>query len=170
MRTRSETETMGPVRCRSRLTPALVAAAAAVLSVAGRPTTADADVKTFIAVINAGQEVPATDSDALGVAHLTYDSKSKMLCFSISYNELENGEDEETQAHFHGPAAAGQNASVLFGISPGVAGLGSPKSGCVGPLEKDHKKALQKGLIYINIHTNDHPNGEIRGQVLPIKG
>jgi hypothetical protein len=149
--------------------PALVAVAAAVLTMAGSAAV-HADVKTFIAVINAGQEVPTTDSDALGVAHLTYDSKSKMLCFSITYNELENGEDEETQAHFHGPAAAGQNAAVLFTISPGVAGLGSPKSGCVGPLDKDQKKALQKGLIYINIHTNDHPNGEIRGQVLPIKG
>jgi hypothetical protein len=161
---------MGMLRSRKRLARTSTAIAGALLMVAGRAAPASADVNTFIALLNSGQEVPITDSDAIGVSHLTYDSKSKMLCFSISYLGLENGEDDETQAHFHGPAVAGQNGSVLFAISPGVAGLGSPKSGCVGPLEKDQKKALQKGQIYINIHTNDHPNGEIRGQVLPIKG
>ena len=93
-----------------------------------------------------------------------------MLCYSVSYNGLVNGESDEIQAHFHGPAPAGENANVMFNISPSPSPLGSPKTGCVGPLDGTAKKALLKGQLYINIHSNLHAPGEIRGQVLPIKG
>jgi hypothetical protein len=149
-----------------RLASLLISTVSAVVLVASSGGTARAAVKQFIALLNAGQEVPATDSAALGVAHLTYDTQTKMLCYSISYSDLESGQNDELQSHFHGPAAAGQNAPVLFAILQ----VGTPKSGCVGPLEKDQKKALLKGELYINVHTNQFPNGEIRGQVLPVKG
>ncbi len=92
-------------------------------------------------------------------------------------SDLENCEID-VAAHFHGPASAGVNAAVLFHISPLGAGpspgapspVGSPKTGCVGPLDKQERKALRDGLFYINIHSNAVPSGEIRGQVLRIKG
>jgi hypothetical protein len=152
-----------------RFTSLLRSTVGAVALVAMSSNPAPAAVKQFVSVLNAGQEVPATDSAALGVAHLTYDTQTKMLCYSISYSGLEGGQNDELQSHFHGPGPAGQNAGVLFTISPGPSPVGSPKSGCVGPLEKDHKKALLKGELYINVHTNQFANGEIRGQVLPIK-
>jgi hypothetical protein len=152
-----------------RLASLLLSAVGAIALLATSSSPAGAAVKQLVAVLNAGQEVPTTDSAALGVAHLTYDTQTKMLCYSISYTGLEGGQNDELQSHFHGPAPAGQNGDVLFSISPGPSPVGSPKSGCVGPLEKDHKKALLKGELYINVHTNQFANGEIRGQVLPIK-
>ena len=40
----------------------------------------------------------------------------------------------------------------------------------VGPLTKKQKKDLLRGLFYINVHTANNPPGEIRGQVLGVKG
>lgn len=148
----------------------LLSAVALALALVTWAQPAPAATKTFIALLNAGQEVPPTTSDAIGVAHVTFDTKTKMLCYSVTYLGLTNGEGDELQAHFHGPAPAGQNAAVVFNVSPDPSPLGSPKTGCVGPLDKTQKGDLQKGLLYLNIHSAMYPPGEIRGQVLPVKG
>jgi len=127
---------------------------------------------TFIAVLNSGQEIqdPKPPSNALGTALLTLSTRTRLLCYSISYTALLG---TETAAHFHAPGSAGQNADILFFISPPPAGpspLGSPKTGCVGPLTRKQMSNLQKGLFYINVHSETFPAGEMRGQVLPIIG
>ncbi len=138
---------------------AIVAIAAILLLVvAAAPGHAD---DTFIAVLNGGQEVPPTMSPDLGNAHMVFFKSTRMLCFSISFV----GPVGDTAAHFHAPARAGVNAPVLFPLP-----VGSPKTGCVGPLSKQERKDLRDGLFYINIHSNAVPSGEIRGQVLRIKG
>jgi hypothetical protein len=132
----------------------------ALFGAVAAPARAD-ESKTFIALLNGGQEVPPTTSTGIGVAFMTL-GKDKMLCYSLSYLGLTG---TETIAHFHSPAAPGSNANVLFGITPPVA-IGSPKHACVGPFNKDGLKALKKGQIYVNVHTDAFLGGEIRGQVL----
>ena len=149
----------------------LVQAAACVGGLA-LPGVASAANFTFIAVLNSGQEIQPTKptSNALGTALLTLSTTTKLLCYSISYTGLLG---TETAAHFHAPASAGQNADILFFISPPPAGPsppGSPKTGCIGPLTRKQMSNLQKGLFYINVHSETFPAGEIRGQVLPIIG
>jgi CHRD domain-containing protein len=103
-------------------------------------------------------------------ALLTLSTTTKLLCYSISYTDLVG---TETEAHFHAPASAGQNADILFFISPppnGPSQTGSPKTGCVGPLTDKQMITLGKGLFYLNVHSDTFPAGEIRGQVLPIIG
>jgi hypothetical protein len=80
---------------------------------------------------------------------------------TVSYDGLTSA---ETAAHIHGPALPGVDANVLFPLP-----AGSPKDTCVGPLDKDQKKALLKNQLYINVHTMNNTNGEIRGQILRIK-
>src|SRR5437899_3477870 len=111
-----------------------------------------ASIKTFTALLNGGQETPPTTSDALGVAFLTFDEKTKNLCYSISFTRLTS---TEIAAHVHGPAAPNVSAAILFGLTPVP---GNPKNGCVGPFATGAvKKALKKGLLYLNIHTNQNP-------------
>ncbi len=129
----------------------------------------------FTAVLNAGQEAfklkqrsaPPT-SGAMGNAMLNYHEKTRKVCYSISFQHLTG---KETEAHFHAPASIGENAPVLFFISPPASGgpsaFGVPKIGCVGPLNKQELRWLRKGLWYLNVHTDKFPGGEIRGQVLP---
>ncbi len=145
----------------AKSTASIVIASLLMLGATVVPANAGA-TKTFIAVINSGQEVPPNSSNSFGNAHLIFDKTTDMLCFSISYSALTGA---ESAAHFHGPASAGSNAGVQFGLPPG-----SPKNGCVEPLSNQQRKDLEKGLFYINIHSNMWPGGEIRGQVLQIKG
>ncbi len=145
----------------AKLTASIVIASLVMLGATVVPANAGA-TKTFIAVINSGQEVPSNSSSSFGNAHLVFDKTTDMLCFSISYNTLTS---TEIAAHFHGPASAGSNAGIQFGLPPG-----SPKNSCVGPLSNQQRKDLEKGLFYINVHSSGVPSGEIRGQVLQIKG
>jgi hypothetical protein len=153
---------------RSALGRAVLAVGLAVASIAAGPLPAAADnLQPFTALLNAGQEVPPRGSSAQGLAFMTFNSTNGELCYSISYQGLTSA---EILAHFHAPAPPGQNANVLFDISPSPSPLGSPKTGCVGPLSKQNVRDLRDGLFYINIHTSTFPGGEIRGQVLPNRG
>jgi hypothetical protein len=136
----------------------------ASLVVSSDEATAD-DV--FFAVLNSQQEIqdPKPDSNAFGNALMTFTNSDSMLCYSISYSDLVG---TENNAHFHAPASVGENASVLFPISPSPSPFGSPKTGCVGPLTDQDRSNLRRGLFYINIHSTTYPSGEIRGQVLPV--
>jgi hypothetical protein len=147
----------------------LVQAVACVGSLA-LPGVAWADRFTFIAVLNSGQEIQdiKPTSNALGTALLTLNTGPRSLCYSISYTDLVG---TETEAHFHAPASAGQNANILFFISPppnGPSPPGSPKTGCVGPLNDKQIRALKKGFFYLNVHSDSFTAGEIRGQILPV--
>lgn len=123
-------------------------------------------VKPFTAILTGGQEVPQNESKAFGVAFVTFEQDEKLLFYSITFTDT-NLIGSETAAHFHGPANPGENASVLFPITPVP---GNPKNGSVGPLTRRQIRDLNKGLFYLNIHTDAFPGGEIRGQVLPVRG
>lgn len=123
----------------------------------------------LVAVLNSQQEIqnPKPDSNAFGNALMTFQESNDMLCYSISYSMLER---TEFAAHFHAPASAGENADIVHDITPAVSPVGSPKTGCVGPLSKQEKRFLRRGLFYINVHSDpDFRGGEIRGQVVRVK-
>lgn len=141
---------------------AIAALIAMMVILAAAAAPADAIVKPFNAVLTGGQEVPQNASEAFGVAFVTFDTRTSTLCYTITFSEL--GSDE-TAAHFHGPAAPGQDADVILAITPVP---GRAKNGCVGPLSKKQITQLNKGQFYINLHTIEFPGGEIRGQVLPV--
>ncbi|HWP65762.1 MAG TPA: CHRD domain-containing protein [Candidatus Limnocylindria bacterium] len=136
----------------------------AVVVLAHVPVKADT-LEVFTAVLNGAQEVPPVDSPSQGVALVTLNKNTSAVCYALSYSPLAG---TETVAHFHGPAAPGQAADVLVGITPSPSPVGSPKNGCV-TFDKTGVKNLRKGLVYLNVHTSVAPTGEIRGQVLPAK-
>ena len=82
---------------------------AALASIARGETTA------FTAELKGSSEVPPTESNAKGKAEVTYDGSTKTLRWTISYWGLTGS---ATAAHFHGPAAEGENAGVMITISP----------------------------------------------------
>ena len=71
-------------------------------------------------------------------------------------------------AHFHGPGAEGKNAGVLIWISKKGEPVTSPMTG-QATLTPEQATQFMAGDMYVNVHTKDHPAGEIRGQVMPPK-
>jgi hypothetical protein len=142
---------------------ALIAPIIGLLLLVGSVVPVRAQTFTFTAVLNSGQEPPpnTNDSNAFGVAFVTFNAGTGELCFSISYRGLTS---DETNAHFHAPAPPGMNAGVIVQLPT----PGSPKNGCETPeLTEEQRRDLFQGLWYINIHTKNNTGGEIRGQVLP---
>jgi hypothetical protein len=137
----------------------------AILIFAISAVPVSAQLSSFTAVINSGQEPPpnTNNSPAQGVALVTFDSGTGELCFSITFED-DKLTSPETNAHFHAPAPPGVNAGVIVQLPT----PGNPKNGCVTPsLSHELIHALFAGLWYINIHTVNNPGGEIRGQVNP---
>lgn len=130
---------------------ALVAAFASVPTV----SPAFAEMLAFKADLKGASEVPPTDSAATGTAEVNVDTATKEVKWTIQFSGLTG---DATAAHFHGPAAVGESAGPEFDIS------GKIESGSA-TLTDTQFADLQAGKLYINIHTEKFPDGEIRGQV-----
>jgi len=109
----------------------------------------------FTAALNGAQEVPATNSTATGSATLVLSPDERTARLSLSFSGLSS---PQTDAHIHGPAAAGSNAGVLF---PLMLGQLNDFEITVTP---EQVADLKAGLYYVNVHTSNFMNGEIRGQ------
>jgi hypothetical protein len=138
--------------------------APALLAVLAMPAVSSAGVKQFVAVLNGAQEIPANASTATGLAHLSFDTATKNLCFAITHTVA-----GEILAHIHGPDLPQGNGGMTAGVVVTLP-VGASKTGCVlNPGAPFNKADLFKNLYYINIHSGAFPAGEIRGQILRIK-
>ncbi len=119
------------------------------------------------AYLNAGQEVPAGDSPGTGSARMTLNGAGTELSYEIHVRDLVGNVNA---MHFHN-APAGANGGVVKTIVTGVSAgdttiAGVWTSGDTEPLTSALVDELLAGNIYINVHTDSVPSGEIRGQVV----
>ena len=112
------------------------------------------------ATLDPDQVVGGTFSFAMGTGTFVLDPIANTLAFDVRYNGAITG-GFETEAHFHGPAPAGQNAPILFNLP-----LGTTKVG-VWNYPQSVERALLRGLVYVDIHSLELVQGECRGQILP---
>lgn len=136
---------------RNALLPAAVA-----LALSASP--AFAATMMFKGSLTGAAESPSAMSKGTGSIEATLDKDTKKLTWKGEYKGLEGN---ETMAHFHGPAMAGANAGPVLGAD-------AKKSSFEGSATLDEKqmKELEDGKWYFNIHTDKHPNGELRGQLM----
>ncbi|AOJ75956.1 CHRD domain-containing protein [Burkholderia ubonensis] len=123
--------------------------------------SAAAETVRLAADLQPSSEVPPTATKGAGAVDATYDTATHLLRWTVTYENLTG---PATAAHFHGPAPVGQNAGVQVPIPKD--GLASPIRGSK-ELNDAQVTELMAGKWYFNIHTKEHPSGEIRGQVLP---
>jgi len=138
---------------------ALLTAAFGCLVWAG---AAQAAPESFQVQLSGDQEVPAVQSKGTGTADLTYNPTTRAITWSVTYSGLSS---PATMAHFHGPGATGKNAPVEIWLSKKGKPVGKTMKGRA-TLSKKEAQQLADGDMYINIHTKEHPAGEIRGQVV----
>jgi len=117
--------------------------------------------QSFKVPLTGAQQVPAVDPPGEGVANLTYDPATRVITWTITYQGLSG---PVTMAHFHGPAAQGENAGPQIWLTVKGAPVENPIKG-QATLTPDQAKDLAAGKWYLNLHTQAHPAGEIRGQV-----
>lgn len=140
--------------------PALCLAGAAALW-AG-PTLAASSEK-FETQLSGQNQVPAVDTQGTGTADFRYNPTTRKLSWSVSYSGLSS---PVIGAHIHS-GAAGANGKVLVSLTKkGATANPSPIKGSA-TLTEDQAKELMSGNTYVNIHTDMHKSGEIRGQITP---
>ena len=141
----------------------ILTAGLAAVAVSALPSTARAD--SFKLVLTGAQQVPPVQTEGSGTASLAYDPAIRLLTWSIAYSGLSG---PVTMAHFHGPASAEANAPVVIWLARHGGAAESPING-QATLTPEQAQQVTAGEWYINLHTQAHPAGEVRAQLLPPK-
>jgi CHRD domain len=153
----------------------------ALLAVAPAAVAGD----NFVATLSGAQEVPARDTQAVGVATFKLREDGTALEFKLNVANLDN----VVAAHIH-CGAVGVNGPVgvtlFMGAPAGGVVNGTLAEGTITAPDAGNAcgwadlaavlAAMSSGATYVNVHTNDgvappntgpgdFPGGEIRGQV-----
>lgn len=133
---------------------------------------AQGNKRTFTANLKGRNEVPANDSDAAGQAIVKFSKDNS----SLSYKLIVANIDNVRVAHIH-CAVEGENGPVgvtLYGgptvTTNGIlaqATVTAPDAGnaCSWSSISDVREAIENGGAYVNVHSDEFPPGEIRGQL-----
>jgi len=112
----------------------------------------------YAALLNGNSEVPEVTSDGRGlfIAHFSADGNK------VNYKMIFEGlTSPVVGAHIH-QGAIGTNGGVILDLSSSI--VGNVLSGTWEVI--DFIAALTSGELYVNVHTVNNPDGEIRGQIL----
>lgn len=106
---------------------------------------------------------------------ITFDTDTSILHLAVGYGSaagFQNLTGPAKAMHIHGPAGPGTNASVLVSLVPYNFPSSNPTNGgvVVGNIAwpTNDTDALLSGLTYLNVHTDQYPGGEIRGQLVAV--
>lgn len=149
-----------------------------VLLLVGLSAAAD-HISRFSVRLVGSREVPPVDTDADGRFTARANLDDDKIDFRLRVDDMEN----VTMAHLH-CASPGENGPIvvtLFGMVHGgfdVDGeladytitednIEPTAAACSPPISDfdDLADAMRTGMIYVKVHTMEHPGGEIRAQV-----
>ena len=125
---------------------------------------AAAEEMAFMSELSGDAQVPPVETEAMGLADVTVDSEAMTVSWMVTYEGLSG---EPVAAHFHGPATPEETAPPVIDITESLLdGADDDRMEGSAELTEEQMADLQAGLYYINIHTPENPDGEIRGQVV----
>ncbi|HZQ41137.1 MAG TPA: CHRD domain-containing protein [Rhizomicrobium sp.] len=132
--------------------PLIIAAFLFVAAISG----AQAATVSLVAHLLGSGMVPVTDSDAFAEAQFSYDSATHALQYYVNYDGV-----APSKVDLHGPAAATDKAASVLDIPVSE----SPISGKL-QLTPAEENELLAGKMYLDVHSQKYPAGEIRGQIV----
>jgi hypothetical protein len=167
-----------------RKTPRLIGIVTAALALSALVSVSSGSLVTlshaqgeqkFTAKMTGKDEVPPHDTKATGTAEFTLSADGKTISYKVDVMNI----DKVTVAHIHQgkPGENGPPVVWLFNSSSNPTGPMNGKlsegkitsSDLVGPLKgkqiSDLVKLINDGNAYANVHTQQNPKGEIRGQI-----
>ena len=128
----------------------------------------------FNVELSGNEEVPPVQTDATGSAEFTAPHFDN-IGYSVNVSNI----DKVTAAHIHS-GKIGENGPIVVTLfkteTPSIEPInGNLASGNItnanleGPMAgktlMDLTKSMELGETYVNVHTEENPNGEIRGQI-----
>lgn len=128
----------------------------------------------FNVELSGNEEVPPVQTDATGSAEFTAPHFD-----NISYSVEVSNIDKVTAAHIHS-GKIGENGPIVVTlfkaetlstepINGNLASGNITNANLEGPMAgktlMDLTKSMELGETYVNVHTEENPNGEIRGQI-----
>lgn len=118
-------------------------------------------------LLSGDQQVPPVTTDATGSASVTLIGDAMTVSGDFSGLSSPVVEIADTPAHIH-MAPLGENGDVIFPLNvstaeDGMSGIFSLST----TLTPEQIDAFSAGELYINIHTEMHQGGELRGQITP---
>lgn len=127
------------------------------------PKVSSALIYPFNLTLNGASENPPNLSTGTGNITGTYDDVTKVMSFNITFSGLTGN---TTASHFHAPAGVTTNAGVMIGNVGFPTGVTSGSYGNSYVLTAQREAWLLTDSVYLNIHTNVFPGGEIRCQMI----
>ena len=137
--------------------------------------------QSYSAELSGDEQVPPVETDASGHARFEASEDGTGVDYEVHVESICN----VTQAHIHlgpkgenGPVIAwlypegGEEPELIEGRFDGTLATGTlTEDDLVGPLEgasfEEAAETLKTEGAYVNVHTEQHPDGEIRGQIGP---
>ena len=156
------------------------AAMLAVIAIAG-PALSDRGGRQMKTDLSGFEEVPAISSTGSGdfVGRLAHDESA--IEYTLRYEDLEGTTTTMAHIHLGQRGVSGGISAFLCGgggkpacpaVSGSVSGtiiaadvIGPTAQGIAAGELDELIRAMRRGVTYVNVHTDKHPGGEIRGQL-----
>jgi hypothetical protein len=145
---------------RTSLLLALLLLASSCSFYLGEPRVAKTDLR---ATLGGAYEVPPTQSRGSGYFEAVYRPSTKVLEYRLNLVGLSG---PITMGYLHGPAGPGENAQKVSPINIPIYD-NTIWDGVT--LTEEQAAQVLAGQWYVNVMTLQYPDGEIRGQILPIR-
>jgi len=126
----------------------------------GEPRVPKTDLRATLA---GAYEVPPTQSRGSGYFEAVYRPSTKVLEYRLNLVGLSG---PITMGYLHGPAGPGENAQKVSPINIPIYD-NTIWDGVT--LTEEQAAQVLAGQWYVNVMTLQYPDGEIRGQILPIR-
>ncbi|HEY7573260.1 MAG TPA: CHRD domain-containing protein [Nitrososphaeraceae archaeon] len=123
---------------------------------------AQGTLKKFTADLSGKNEVPPADTKATGTAQFQIGADEKQIDYELNVKDLNNF----MMAHIH-QGKSGENGPpiVMLSMGKGKITSGDLQGPLAGKQLSDLTKLMQDRNTYVNVHTQQNQNGEIRGQI-----
>jgi len=123
------------------------------------PEAVDGPPIIFYADLSADEESAVTESPGIGRVEFLLDRTSLTFSWTLSYDDLTT---TPIGVHVHGPQTPGGEAAILFDMAPD--GVTSSVYGS-RVLNEGELAYLLSDRMYVNLHTEKYPTGELRGSI-----
>ena len=138
----------------------------------------------FMAILNGSEVSPPVSTNLSGIAQLVLEKNKPLnLTYSITITGIANNNDNNvTSVHLHN-GIRGYNGTEIkeLKILPGYYENGIVAKGNLSASDSFSSELAGKGdlalnsliqyigngEVYLDVHTQDNPHGELRGQILP---